>query len=234
MVSAPVPKWTGITQHEPQLNLRRTMPFKRIVAHVLVGTSMGISSTMYAQTAEMVIPTRTEPSKSLDTLVSDLEKKLVPLAEAMPADKYNFVPSGEQFKIGRDVNYKGVRTFGQQLAHIIQANDSFFFGVKGVAKPDAETTAKLAASDKLTQKEDLLKALRESFASAHAAVATLTPENAWDHAGRRATDTRAEEVAHAVGHANDIYGQLVEYLRMNGIVPPASEGRPLANPSKTN
>jgi len=152
----------------------------------------------------------------------------------MPADKYNFAPSSDQFKAEGGVNYKGVRTFGQELAHIIQANDFFFLGVRGIAKPDAETTAKLAAIGKLTQKDDLLKALKESFASAHAAVATLTPENAWDHAGRGVTDTRAEEVSHAVGHSYDIYGQLVEYLRMSGIVPPASEGRALANPTKTN
>jgi hypothetical protein len=152
----------------------------------------------------------------------------------MPADKYNFAPSSDLFKAGAIVDYKGVRTFGELLAHVIQANDFFFLGVRGVAKPDSETTAKLAATGKLTQKDDLIKALKESFANAHVAVATLTPENAWDHAGRGATDTRAEEVTHALGHAYDIYGQLVEYLRMNAIVPPASQGKPLANPEKAN
>lgn len=210
------------------------MPFKQIVAVMLMATCIGTASVMYAQAADTPAPIQTEPSKSLDALIAGLEKKLVPLAEAMPAEKYNFAPSNDQFKIGSEVNYKGVRTFAQQLAHIIQANDFFFLGVKGVAKPDAETTAKLAAIGKLTRKDDLLNALKESFASAHAAVATLTSENAWDHAGRGATDTRAEEVGHAVGHAYDIYGQLVEYLRMNDIVPPDSEGKPLANPGKTN
>lgn len=210
------------------------MPFKRVIAVLVVATCIGSASSLHAQASGTPASLPIEPSKSLDALVTGLEKQLVPLAEAMPADKYSFAPSNDQFKAGSDVNYKGVRTFGQQLAHIIQANDFFFLGVKGVAKPDAETAAKLAATGKLTQKEDLLKALKESFANAHAAVATLTPENAWDHAGRGVTDTRAEEVGHAVGHAYDIYGQLVEYIRMNGIVPPASEGRPLANPGKAN
>jgi uncharacterized damage-inducible protein DinB len=211
------------------------MHFKSFAAIVLSAACFaGISETTHAQTADSSASIKIEPSKSLDAVVTGLEKQLVPLAEAMPADKYNFAPGADQFKAAGGVDYKGVRTFGQQLAHIIQADDFFFLGVQGIAKPDAATTAKLAATGKLTQKDDLLKALKESFANAHAAVATLTPENAWDHAGRGATDTRAEEVSHAVGHAYDIYGQLVEYLRMNGIVPPASEGRPLANPSKSN
>ena len=211
------------------------MRFKRIVTAVaLVACSGSVTAILRAQTPAPAAIAKVDPAKSLDAAVTGLEKQLVPLAEAMPAEKYSFAPSSDLFKPGATVDYKGVRTFGQQLAHIIQANDFFFLGVQGIAKPDAAMTAKLAAIGKLTEKDDLIKALKESFASAHEAVATLTPENAWDHAGRNATDTRAEEVTHALGHSYDIYGQLVEYLRMNGIVPPASEGRPLANPAKTN
>ncbi len=83
------------------------------------------------------------------------------------------------------------------LAEAMPADDFFFLCVKGVTKPDAETAVKLATTGKLTQKEDLLKALKESFANAHAAVAALTRENAWDDAGRGVTDTRAEQVGHA-------------------------------------
>jgi len=211
------------------------MRFKRIVTTVALVASYGsVTATLHAQTPAPAAIAKIDPAKSLDAAVTGLEKQLVPLAEAMPADKYSFAPNSDLFKPGVTVDYKGVRTFGQELAHIIQANDFFFLGVKGIAKPDAEATAKLAAIGKLTEKDDLIKALKESFARAHEAVATLTPENAWEHAGRGATDTRAEEVTHALGHSYDIYGQLVEYLRMNGIVPPASEGRPLANPAKTN
>ena len=213
------------------------MHFKRIATvAALVACSGCVTTTLHAQTPAPApaAAAKLDPAKSLDAAVTGLEKQLVPLAEAMPADKYSFAPSSDSFKPGVTVDYKGVRTFGQLLAHIIQANDFFFLGVQGIAKPDAAMTAKLAAIGKLTEKDDLIRALKESFASAHEAVATLTPENAWEHAGRGATDTRAEEVTHALGHSYDIYGQLVEYLRMNGIVPPASEGRPLANPGKTN
>jgi uncharacterized damage-inducible protein DinB len=214
---------------------RRIMRFKQSVTMVaLVACCFSVKSALHAQEPTPAAIAKVDPAKSLDLAVTVLEKQLIPLAEAMPADKYNFAPSGDLFKPGVGSNYKGVRTFGQQLAHIIQANDSFFLQVQGISKPDPATTAKIAAIGQLTQKDDLLKALRESFASAHVAVATLTPDNAWDQAGSRPSDTRAEQVTHAVGHAFDIYGQLVEYLRMNGIVPPASQGKPLANPDIVN
>lgn len=193
------------------------------------------ASALHAQSpASVSAVSKIDPAKSLDAAVTGLEKQLVPLAEAMPADKYGFSPSRDLFKAGMAVDYKGVRTFGQELAHLIQVNDQLFLGVQGISEPDAATMAKIAAIGKMTQKEDLIKVLKESFAKAHTAVATLTPENAWDHAGRATTNTRAEEVTHALGHAYNIYGQLVEYARMNGIVPPASEGRPLANPGKAD
>ena len=179
-------------------------------------------------------PAKVAPAKSLDALLTGLEKDLVPLAEAMPADKYGFAPSADLFKSGTNADYKGVRTFAQMIAHLTQANYFFSLGMQGVQSPDEATGAKIKAVGTLTAKDDLVKALKDSFASAHTAIATLTPENAWDHAGRGPDDTRAELVGYAVAHARDHYGQLVEYLRMNGIVPPASQGRPLANPDKAN
>ena len=44
--------------------------------------------------------------------------EVVGAAEAMPADKYDFVPTTGEFK--------GVRTFGQQVKHLAQANYEFF------------------------------------------------------------------------------------------------------------
>lgn len=210
-------------------------PKRFVMALVLAACCICGASVLYAQSSAPVsVVSKIDPAKSLDAAVTNLEKQLVPLAEAMPADKYNFSPSSGSFKAGVAVDYKGVRTFGQELAHLIQVNDQLFLGVQGISEPDAATTAKIASIGKMTQKDDLIKALKESFANAHVAVASLTTENAWERAGRAATSTRAEEVTHALGHAYNLYGQLVEYLRMNGIVPPASEGRPLANPGKVN
>jgi len=174
------------------------------------------------------------PAKSLDAALTAMEKELVPLAEAMPEDKYSFAPSADLFKPGLKTDYKGVRTFAQTIAHISQANFFFALAIQGIAKPEPAYAEKMAGIAKLTSKQDLVKALKESLASAHSAIATITPENAWEHGGRGPNDTRAEMAMYTVAHSRDHYGQLVEYLRMNGIIPPASEGRPLANPSKTN
>ena len=208
------------------------MHFRRIITTTVLSACCLIATTpSNAQTSAAV--TKVAPAKSLDAALSGLEKDLVPLAEAMPADKYNFAPSSDLFKPGLNPDYKGVRTFAQTIAHLAQANYFFALNAQG-QKPDDAFGAKMKEIGNLTSKDDLVKTLKDSFASMHTAIATITPENAWDHAGRGPDDTRAEQALYAVAHTRDHYGQLVEYLRMNGIIPPASQGKPLANPSKAN
>ena len=159
-----------------------------------------------------------DPAKSFDASVSQIERLWTGAAQAMPADKYGFAPSAAIFVPGQKVQYDGVRTFAQIVTHTIQVNYGLFAAIGGI-KPDVDT----AAIGKLTSKDDIVKALADTFAFAHKAVANVTAANAFD--GVRGTQTRASILASAVGHANDEYGQAVEYLRMNGIVPPASAGR---------
>jgi uncharacterized damage-inducible protein DinB len=149
------------------------------------------------------------PAKVYGKLFSSQAEEVVSAAEAMPADKYNFVPTTGEFK--------GVRTFAQQVTHVAEAQYFFFkgFGIKPGIDPEAIT--------KLTSKDDIVKALKDSYAFAQQAVATITPENAFEKiAAVDGTDTRASIAAFALAHTNDHYGQMVVYLRMNGIVPPAS------------
>jgi len=161
--------------------------------------------------------TAVDPAKSFDASVSQIERLWMGAAQAMPADKYSFAPSAAIFAPGQTVKYDGVRTFAQIVTHTIQANYNAFASIGGI-KPDVDT----AAIAKLTSKDDIVKALADTFAFAHKAVANVTAANAFD--ALRGTQTRATALAGAVGHAEDEYGQAVEYLRMNGIVPPASEG----------
>ncbi len=79
----------------------------------------------------------------------------------------------------------------------------------------------MSSIDKLTAKDDIVKALRDSFAFGHQAIDTITAENAFTVMDAHG-NTRAGLAAYALAHANDHYGQMVEYLRMNGIIPPAS------------
>ena len=156
-----------------------------------------------------------DPAKSFDASVSQIERLWMGAAQAMPADKYSFAPSAAIFVPGQTVKYDGVRTFAQLVTHTIQTNYSVFAAIGGI-KPDVDT----AAIGKLTSKDDIVKALADTFAFAHKAVANVTAANAF--LSVRGMQTPASMLASAVGHAEDEYGQAVEYLRMNAIVPPAS------------
>jgi len=147
------------------------------------------------------------PAQIYAKLFSSQEEEVVSAAEAMPADKYNFAPTHGTFE--------GVRTFAQQVTHIAASQYYYFgnFGVQGGVDSDA--------IDKLTKKDDIVKALRDSYAFAQQAIETITAENAFEQFGEHKS-TRAGLATTALAHTNDHYGQMVVYLRMNGIIPPAS------------
>jgi uncharacterized damage-inducible protein DinB len=166
----------------------------------------------FAVTAMLVAPAfaaSSPPAQLYGKLFSGQAEEVIAAAEAMPADKYNFVPTSGDFK--------GVRTFAQQVTHIAEAQYFFFagFGVKPSIDPESIT--------KLTSKDDVVKALKDSYAFVQQAMETITPENAFEKIAKvDGTDTRASIAALGLAHTNDHYGQMVVYLRMNGIVPPAS------------
>ncbi|HEY0163013.1 MAG TPA: DinB family protein [Edaphobacter sp.] len=156
-----------------------------------------------------------EPSKSFDASLSEMEGEFIGVAKAMPAEKYSFAPSAAIFVPSQKTDYEGVRNFGQMVLHVAQAN-YFYGGLVSGLKPDVDTKA-LA---NLTDKEQIVAALEKSFAFVHQAIGTLTPQNAFESA--RGSQTRASLAGGVIAHGFDHYGQLAEYLRMNGIVPPAS------------
>ncbi len=161
----------------------------------------------------------TTPAKALDDLLSLYENEMMGVVKAMPADKYNFAPSAAIFVPSQGVKFDTVRTFVQQVTHVTEANYYFYSAVGGM-KPDMDR----AALEKITTKDEAVAALAASFRFAHKAIAAITPENAFvpikpiDGQG-----TRATIAAFGVAHGYDHYGQLVEYLRMNGVVPPGSK-----------
>jgi uncharacterized damage-inducible protein DinB len=155
--------------------------------------------------------TSISPAESLSAVLGQQSQEVVGAAEAMPADKYDFAPNCAG-------DFKGVRTFAAQVRHLAQANYHFFHGWGVAGEIDPKTL------DSLKTKDELVKALRESFAFEQAAINSITPENAFSSLpGPPALKlTRVSMVAYGMQHTMDHYGQMVEYLRMNGIVPPAS------------
>jgi uncharacterized damage-inducible protein DinB len=158
-------------------------------------------------------------ASAIDREISAIEKQVLDAAEAMPEDKFNFSPESLNLP---GSNYKGVRTFAVQVKHIAASNYFIWSGLTG-DKPPANLKDGNGPED-IKTKAEILSFLKDSFALGHRAAATLTPENMLQ-TPEHSKSTRLRLATFGVAHAFNHYGQMVEYLRMNGIVPPASQGK---------
>jgi uncharacterized damage-inducible protein DinB len=158
-------------------------------------------------------------AESVGGALSWTEGQFLAVAEAMPEDKYSFVPSGG--------NFEGVRSFAEQVKHVACANYGFFNEIEGKTPPDH---CEKGGSAKAKTKAELVKYLHDSFDYGNHVLSTISAENALTrvdgpYAG---PNTRLGIAVAAVWHIADHYGQVVEYLRMNGIVPPTTKQYGLA------
>jgi DinB family protein len=172
----------------------------------------------------LIVPAVTQSAaptlaSNVDSEITAVEKLITDAAEAMPEEKFNFTPESLNIPGG---DYKGVRSFAVQVKHIAASNYLIWSALTADPVPASIKDGNGPAD--LKTKADILKLLRDSFALGHKAAATLTPENMMQPAGT-SKSTRLHRAEFGVAHAYDHYGQMVEYLRMNGIVPPASRGK---------
>jgi len=181
--------------------------------HLQGAASAGASQAQGAQQASPTV------ASVMDREISAIEKQVVEIAEAMPEDKFNFTP--ESLNIPGD-DYKGVRTFAVQVKHVASSNYFIWSPLTGEKVPENIKDGNGPAE--LKSKADIIKFLKDSFALGHKAAATLTAENMLQNPGN-SKSTRLHLAEFGVAHAYGHYGQMVEYLRMNGIVPPASRGK---------
>lgn len=162
----------------------------------------------------------------LQTQLRIAEFEIVATADAMPEDKYSFAPTNGEFK--------GVRTFAQQVKHIANTNNRLFGPILGQPAPAPASQFEAEnGPDSIQTKAQIMQYLRDSFALGHKAIDTITADNAFTALKDPPTSFLRTPAAIAVfipSHAMDHYGQMVEYLRMNGIIPPMSRQRPPANP----
>lgn len=142
-----------------------------------------------------------------------IKRNLTGAAEKMAEADYAFKPAGVAAE---------VRTYGQFIVHLINANNSFCARAMGAA-------AKPAMDEKGTYpKADLVKALNDSLASCDTAHAALTAANASEMLtvqgrGGSMQIARANPLISNLGHNWEHYGNLVTYLRAKGLVPPSSD-----------
>jgi hypothetical protein len=151
-----------------------------------------------------------------DKQLSYVQHEVMDVVETMPAGKYGFAPTQGA--------YAHARTFGVQARHI-----AFCLNEVAVAllrepmlpHPDQE------GPRNLTSKDEITRYLNDAFAHAHHALGTLTDDNLLEQipdpyvAGRHTT--RLDAASIFLSHTWDHYGQIVEYLRMNGLVPPGHQ-----------
>jgi len=169
-----------------------------------------LASAAFAQNQ----PTPKTIAEGVEDPLKMVEGQFLSVAEAMPESKYSFIPTAGKFD--------GVRSFAEQVKHAACAQFAFFNEIEGKTPPaDCEK----GGPSKAVTKAQLIQYLRDSFDYGDKVLATITPQNALTRVeGRYAgPSTRLGLAVIAVWHITDHYGQIVEYLRMNGIVPPPSQ-----------
>jgi uncharacterized damage-inducible protein DinB len=154
---------------------------------------------------------------ALQVLAKLTEKVIVSAADAMPADKYGFAPT--------DGEFKGVRTFGQTVKHLSATNYILAAAALG-EEPPADAGDELGP-EAVRTKDEIIRYLKSSFVHLDQAIEAIGQKTVPVKSSpisplKSAEATRLALVVESLVHAFDHYGQMVEYLRMNGVVPPAS------------
>ena len=183
-------------------------------AKLLLGTFVVLCCSGFALGQMPSPPPAKSPGDALNFDLGIAEHDFVPAAEAMPEDKYSFAPTSGEFK--------GVRTFAEQVKHVSAANYMFGASILG-EKPPVDLGGE-NGPDSLKSKAEIVKFMNDSFAYLHKALASVSEKNELDQIESPfgVKVSRLSLASFSTAHPFDHYGQMVEYLRMNGIVPPAS------------
>jgi DinB family protein len=151
----------------------------------------------------------------LDRTVMNMEHEFVPAADAMPEAKFGFAPTNGEFK--------GVRTFGEQIKHVAAVN--YELGAAILEEKPPVDIGDESGPASVKTKAEILNYLKDSFVYVHKAVQTINEKNLVEPVKSPFGEgmvTRLSLATSVSAHGFDHYGQMVEYLRMNGIIPPAS------------
>jgi uncharacterized damage-inducible protein DinB len=172
----------------------------------------------YVAAASMQSAQTTKPGGAAQIVrdqIASIEKELTGVANEMPDDKYEFAPTQGAFR--------GVRNFAKQVKHAAAVNHLVAATILG-----ERITADMSEErgpDSVKTKAEIVKYLKDSFANLNRAAATIDDKNAFAplKGASASDDSRMGLVILALTHSSNHYGQLVEYLRMNGLVPPQSQ-----------
>ena len=138
---------------------------------------------------------------------------MLTIAAAVPEDKYDFRPVPD------------VRSFREMLMHMVTDTHLHIGYVGGVSRQESDRLTQKYAN--LKTRAEFLKALGESYDYGDKILADLNDKNALEMVSgmRGERMTRVSAYMHALNDIIDHYGNLVVYLRLNGIVPPSTATR---------
>jgi len=178
----------------------KTLVYARVILLAVVATAL--PSLLWAQAPAPSL------AKELAATFQRAATEIIDVAEAMPAEKYGYKPTPE------------ISSFGDQLVHVAGITQRFIDAAKG--------TKTEAAHHGAMAKPEVIALLKTTFQSAQEMIAPLTDAQLLEPVkfpfGDR-TVTRATFWQGPLFQIRNHYGQLVVYLRMNGIVPPTSARR---------
>lgn len=190
---------------------------------------VAMSALAVAQSKE---PTAAELSRNetvgsaMRAVIEHQEYELRSAAEAMPADKYGFRPAAGMFKGEHPpVGPAEVRTFAEQVKHVACGNFAFAAEMDGKTPPEH---CDMGGPSPAKTRAELLVYLRDSFAALEKSIGAIGSKNMFDpiDGPYGGPTTRLRLAGVCIWHAADHYGQMTIYLRLNGIVPPASRPNP--------
>jgi uncharacterized damage-inducible protein DinB len=168
---------------------------------VLIAIALRLASTHVAAQTPSI---QTEMLRDWTNLKQTMNR----IASEMPEDKFTFKATPAQ------------RSYGEQILHIATVNARFLGAVGAKATPptiDAKATGKAV----------IIKAMDDSFDYGIAILKELNDQSMLQAAASPpqflGPSTRARLFTFLIGHTWDIYGQMAVYLRLNNLVPPASQ-----------
>jgi uncharacterized damage-inducible protein DinB len=175
-------------------------------------------SSIELASAQSPTPAPTPPTatQAIQGMIAGVERNITGVATEMPEDKYTFLPTNGAFR--------GVRNFAAQIKHAAAVH--YLVAATILGEPVTADMSDERGPDAVKTKADVLKYLADSFAYLRKAAATVDDKNAFTPIKgvfSSAPDTRIGLIVVAVSHTSNHYGQVVEYLRMNGLVPPRTQ-----------
>lgn len=188
-----------------------------LVVWLATGNLLAQAGQQAVETKGVTLLVAQQEKRALQSLLKIAEKEIIPAVDAMPADKFGFAPT--------DGEFKGVRTFGQMVKHLSATNHILAAAALG-EEPPADAGDEVGP-EAVRTKAEILNYLNGSFAHLSKAIEAIGQTSASVNPSpisplKRGEVTRSALVVESLMHAYDHYGQIVEYLRMNGVVPPAS------------